>query len=265
LLFCATPASAGFPVTQRMTCPVGGEQFTFTTTPSYSTWGSRPDGKPYGSWEFPLDLPECPGNRLILYKDFDAPELDRLKALIVKPEYRALAGEAQYYRLHWLMREMGAPALDHLWALLQAGWQVPDESEPRRRYLSEFAAGMDALGGAPANGADFAMRGRWINALRELGRFDEAQALLNRTSTEPLRLPASGGNGIEDAQEWLGYFRQLGTLIGRRDASAEPLDAIPSDAAIALCVHHEERLSQWDRAFCASKAREVEQVRQSGE
>lgn len=65
-----TPTFAGFPVSQRMTCAIGGERFTFTTTPSYSIWGGRPDGRPFGSWHFPLDLPECPSNRLILYKDF---------------------------------------------------------------------------------------------------------------------------------------------------------------------------------------------------
>lgn len=54
----ALPAAAGIPVRQRMTCPIGGEAFTYNTTASYTTFGSRPDGKPYGSWIFPLALPE---------------------------------------------------------------------------------------------------------------------------------------------------------------------------------------------------------------
>ena len=47
LLATGTAAVAGFPVTEERTCPIGGERFSFTTTASYSTWGARPDGKPF--------------------------------------------------------------------------------------------------------------------------------------------------------------------------------------------------------------------------
>jgi hypothetical protein len=261
IALAGAPGRAGTPYTQQMTCPIGGETFAFTTTGSYSTWGSRPDGKPYGSWTFPLDLPECPSNRLIVYKEeFSPAELERLGGLIARPEYRALAGEAQYYRLYWLLREMGEPPLDALWALVRAGWQA-ETSERRNRYLEEFAAGMARIAGDPSNAAEFAMRGRWINALRELGRFTDASALLVRTSMEPLRQAVDDPQQAEQHEGLLGYYDLLRRLIDRRDARAEPLDAIPPRVAVAHCLEEASMLHEADRAFCASRSEEVERAR----
>lgn len=259
-------AFAGFPVTERMTCPIGGERFEFVTTASYSTFGARPDGKPYGSWTFPLALPECPGNGLIVYKAFDRGELRRLEAIIVTDSYRALrsGNDVQYYRLARLLREMGAPPAEHLGALVQAGWEAELGTPLRTRYLGEFAEGMAALPAEPADLSEFAMRGRWINALRELGRFDEAGALLARTQLEPLRAAAAGEP--RNLQGWLDYYAMMRTLIERRDSSAEPLDFLSREEAAARCVREAASLDERQRAYCGSEAmrpavaRAVEQI-----
>jgi hypothetical protein len=261
LLVPLAGAHAGFPVSQEMTCPIGGERFTFTTTGSYTIFGYRPDGKPYGSWTFPLDLPECPSNRLIVYKDFSPEELARLPDLLARPEYRALGDEAQYYRLHWLLREMGAPGPDYLWALVQAGWQAEPGSARRNLYLEEFAGLMAAETGEPQSLVDFAMRGRWTNALRELGRFEEAAALLARTSLDPLRQATEDEDERRNRESWIGYFEMLGRLIERRDPGAEPLEGIPDNVAFAYCVDQPDRLTEWDRAFCEAHPQEVERLR----
>lgn len=230
LVLPAAPAVAGTPVTQRMTCPIGGERFDFNTTASYSTFGSRPDGKPFGSWTFPLDLPECPGNGLILYKqNFEPAELTRLGALIGTPGYRALrGGDTQYYRLSWLLREMGAPRLDVVWALVRATWQPADDSPLRARYLGELAAAVAAEPDAPATLAGYAMRAYGINALRELGRFDEASALLARTPLAPLRPDGSLPEAEdEDRAGWLEHYTRMAALLARRDRSVDPADFRP--------------------------------------
>ena len=49
LPFAAHAAAPPAPVTQTLTCPVGGERFPFTTLSAYATWGQRPDGKPVQS------------------------------------------------------------------------------------------------------------------------------------------------------------------------------------------------------------------------
>jgi hypothetical protein len=223
----AAPVLAGTPVTTRMTCPIGGERFDFTTTASYSIFGTRPDGKPFGSWTFPLELPECPGNGLIVYKEnFEPAELTRLGALIETPGYRALrGGDTSYYRLSWLLREMGAPRREVLWALIRATWQPANDSALRARYLGELAVLAAAEPDAPADLPGFALRAYEINALRELGRFDEASALLARTSLAPLR-PEGSHAGAQDRDRagWLQHYSRLEALLARRDRSADPAD-----------------------------------------
>lgn len=253
LLASAATAMAGFPVSRQMTCPIGGERFDFVTTASYTTFGARPDGKPFGSWTFPLGLPECPGNGLIVYKEFDAGELRRLEALIASEDYRALrAGDVQYYRFAWLLREMGAPANEHIWALAQAGWQAEVGSPLRARYLTELAERTAALAGEPTDRAGFAMRARWINALRELGRFDEALALVGRTDLAPLR--AGDRSDRSERQNWIDHYAMLRTLVARRDMSADPIDFMGPNRAASLCLDEEAALDERQRAFCASDA-----------
>lgn len=252
LLSCAGAARAGIPVTERMTCPIGGERFDHVSTAAYTIFRNRPDGMPSGSWHFPLDLPECPGNGLIVYKEFDAGELRRLEAIIATDAFRALraAGEVQYYRYAWLLREMGAPPVDHLWALAQAGWQAPVGSPLRARYLGEFAAGMAALP-EPTDLTGFAMRGRWINALRELGRFDEAGALLARTDLARLNDPAIDE---DEGEGWQQYYAMETALIGRRDSGVDPVDFLPREEQGFHCIDEAATLSSFDRAFCESEA-----------
>src|SRR5687768_13394200 len=123
------PAGAGMPVTRDMTCPIGGAAFKFTTTASHTTFGTRPDGKPFGSWTFPLALPECPDNGLVLYKDYTPEEVARLEPLVASEAYQALRKEdTPYYRAYWLMRAMELVPERYLWALLQAGWEA--EAKP---------------------------------------------------------------------------------------------------------------------------------------
>ena len=72
---------------QEMTCPVGGERFSAWQPAMYSTYGARPDGRPYSYLPFPLPVPECPSNRLIVFDKFSEQEIGSLSLLIGTPEY----------------------------------------------------------------------------------------------------------------------------------------------------------------------------------
>lgn len=249
LAFAAiAPAHAGMPVTQEMTCPVGGEKFSFTTTGSYSTWGGRPDGKPYGSWRFPLDLPECPGNGLVVYKEFASADLPRLRALVDSADYKALRKERPYYRAAWLMRGMGESAADVAWNINVASWQADGEPALKRRYQEEFVRAVDALG-SDAGGSKverFAMEIRAANAERELGRFDAAAARIGRVPRPALpaaAAPAKAGSAagwraredLERRRGWNGFADALAVVIKRRDPSSEPLDMLDGRTRRARC------------------------------
>lgn len=123
----AMPANAGIPVLQPMTCAIGGESFAFETTASYSTFSERPDGRPYGSWIFPLALPVCPGNGLVMFRPFTDDEKARLLALLARAGFKALAGETAYYGAWWLEKALAPGSDEAAWLLLSAVWQASDE------------------------------------------------------------------------------------------------------------------------------------------
>ncbi|MBV8687104.1 MAG: hypothetical protein JOZ90_01040 [Alphaproteobacteria bacterium] len=266
------PARAGMPVEAQMKCPIGGKSFTYTTTASYSTWGTRPDGKPYGSWDFPLELPRCPGNGLVVFDRFTAEEVKRLEPLVASAEYRAMLDkETNYYLAAWLMKRLGRPDIDVAWMIVQASWQADARPELKARYQTEYVALIRALPRAGDAGDWLAMQGRAANGLRELKRFEEAKALLAGLDLSPLNVPvpeekvgATTPSGLghqvlnfEEIQEakrkraFLGYFEALKDLIDRRDARSEPLRLIPVEEAARRCRAGGD-LSADDKEYCAS-------------
>ena len=123
-----------------MTCPVGGEAFSAWRPTMYSTYGERPDGRPYsGDAFFPFPLPECPTNRLVVFAEFGPAEVTRLAGLIATPRYREMIGrETPHHRASWLSARLGRPPDEWLDLLLQASWEVtpgtlgpPDTAENR--------------------------------------------------------------------------------------------------------------------------------------
>lgn len=260
-MLVARDLHAGTPVTQTLRCPIGGARFEFTTASSYNTWGARPDGKPYGSWTFPLALPVCPGNGLVMYEEFSREQLRLLRTLIAAPEYEALrATETPHYRAQWLMRKLGAPTSKVLWTLIKASWEADGDASQRARYLREYVE-LAKTDPKPLNGDDLdwiAAQLRAANALRELAQFDEAAARLQAVPIQSL--DADAGN----RRSWLGYAQRLKAVIERREASPEPLDMIPPRVAAERCVALDD-LSKPEivATVCSSESvrREIEQLR----
>lgn len=256
-LLIAAPgaAQAGMPMKVKEKCAVGGERFTYTTTPSYTTWGARPDGKPYGSWTFPMELPVCPKNGLVMYREFSKGELARLPALLATPEFIDLRpAETPYYRAAWLAKALDPSSTDHAWLLLSASWEADADAVRKARYQSEFAAAAAAAPARPQEIGWFALQVRAANALRELGRFDDASVALDALPRDVVAPKSSADSDtINDAEAnklgWRTMVEQLERLVARRDASSEPLDAIPEDIASAYCVGGED-LPKRDDPYC---------------
>jgi hypothetical protein len=245
----AAPAHGGFPVQSEETCPVGGEKFTYTTTGSYSTFGQRPDGKPYGSWRFPLAMPECPSNALVVYRAFKPEEIPALAALVASPEYQALRAESQYFRAAWLARQMdAADPFEALFLLLSATWEVDDAPETKARYQRAFA---DAALAVPIDVAridTLFLHFRRANALRELGDFQGARAALDLLPHAALdvevptdrKVPYQTRDEARSRRFLFDMIPQLGKTIAAGDRSAEPLDLVPEMVAANLCADRAE-------------------------
>jgi hypothetical protein len=207
-----------------MTCPVGGEKFSALTLAHYSTFGSLPDGQPIGSVEFPTPLAECPGNGLVVYEEFSPAAVAKLGPLVASGAYKALRGtETSYYRAAWLAKSLDNPR-QAAWLLLSATWEAKN-AEPvgarAARYNAEFVEMVRAL---PFDSKDFesiALRSRAANALRELGRFDQAATLRASIEIDPA---AGGAKGAENRKGWRGYLDALAAPIARRDPARYPID-----------------------------------------
>lgn len=236
-LLAPTAAQAGFPIEEKVRCAVGGKRFTYVTTPSYTTFGARPDGKPYGSWTFPLALPICPGNGLVMYKEFSKAEVLALPALLASADYLALKDEAPRYRAAWLARALDPQDQSIPWLLLEASWEADGEPARRSRYLGQFAelAAETAPHAAPRQA--FFLRLRAANALRELGRFEGAAALLREIGPPPPPADAQNSEEITRDRAFLeDAVQDMTRVISRKDASIEPLDLLPPMIAASLCI-----------------------------
>lgn len=282
----ASPAAAA-PASQTMTCPIGGGSFTFTTGESPIVIGTRPDGKPYGNSAFPAPLPECPANGLVLYKQYTPEEVAKLEQIVASDAYQALrTSDTSYYRAYRLMKEMGLGPEDYLWVLLQASWQADGKPELKTRYLTELVEGSAAATPRPDDLNWIGMEARSANALRELGRFDEAIARLDKIPTQALDVRVPLGQATDPAvreaksrRAWLDYMKELRIAAERKDQSSEPLDLIPRAVAYDRCLKAGPGLSAADSAFCQREsaavqalktkrdqaAREAEALRQSRE
>ena len=236
----SVPATAGIPVEEKMTCPIGGETFTYTATASYSTFGSRPDGKPYGSWTFPIPLPECPTNRLVLYREFQPQELVSLDRLIGSDAYRALSDDTPYYRAQWLENRLSeTPVMP--WLLMRAIWQTDQQPALRTRYLAEFVDQAGVFAADPADADTLFLAYRRVNALRELGRFDEARTALALIPADPSQ--------SEDLAWLADQIPLMRAVIDTGDRSRIPYSLVPEDVASLRCAYEAEQ-GQTPAAWC---------------
>ena len=269
----ASPAAAApaAPVPARaMTCPIGGGSFQFQPVAPPVVAGERPDGRPIGGVKFPLPLPECPDNGLVLYKDYEPAEVAKIEPMVASEAYQALRKDGtQYYRAYWLMKEMGVRPELYLWALLQASWEAEDRPELRKRYLEELVEATAKVPQRPSDLAWIGMEGRAINALRELGRFDEALARLDKVPLAGLDAPAPTGSAANpqalaqarSRRGWRTFFTAIRPVIERRDSSTEPLDLLPRSVAAGRCLDEAGKLDETGRAFCEKEATAIAAVR----
>lgn len=246
-----------------MTCPVGGEKFEATVLAHYSTFGALPDGQPIGSVQFPTPLAECPGNGLMVFEDFSPATVAKLGPLVASEAYKALRGtETDYYRAAWLAKSLGNPR-QAAWLLLSATWQAKnaDPADARAgRYNAEF---VDMVRALPFDAKDLetvALRARAANALRELGRFDEAATLRASIVVDPA---AGGAEGAENRKGWRGYLKALAAPIARRDATRYPIDlrgrqgayrCLEADLARKRAESPPPPLSAFEAEYCQGSA-----------
>lgn len=249
--FALTPAQATTTIEQDFTCPVGGEKFQSSVIASHTSWGQRPDGRRYGT--LPIHpIVECPGNGFLLFdEEFTPEDIAVLEPLVASAEYQAMrSAETPNYRVWWLRSKLGRDPLDLTSSLLRATWESDHDVDRKARYQAAFIAATTALQRTEANAQTwFWFNARAANALRELGNFDEAAALLDRID-RPETLPTD-----PDQREGARYLIDgLRTLVAEQNRVAEPANLIPPREAAIRCVVPQTALSSSEQAACAGEA-----------
>lgn len=242
-----SPLTATTSLPQTFTCPVGGETFEDDVIASRTTSGRRPDGRPYGSLEI-VPLVECPGNGLVLFdNDFTADEIALLTPLVASARYQAMRqGETPHYRAWWLMRALGREPAVLAGTLLTASWESDRDRERKARYQNAFVEAAQAVPRSEAQDW-FHYTVRAANALRELGRFEEAGArldLLEASEAWPKDPDSREGARL--------LIEGLRALIAERNRHSEPTNLVPARVAARRCLDRAAELTASEGDACAS-------------
>lgn len=248
-------AGASTFVTTTTMCPVGGESFSHRAYASYSSFGSLPDGMPIGSAEFPIELTACPENGLVLYRDFEEDEIETLSRFVLSPEYQRLREDEQpYYRAFRIATVMGDDEQQRGGLLQAAWWQAKNagNAEQSARYGDEFVRWAARQPDDSTSLIAVVIRVRAVNALRELGRFAEAEALRSSLHSPPLAESASERDQGE-VDGLMVFVDRLAAPIARGDASRAPIDLMSLRQAAFRCANSEDaaELSPFDKVYCA--------------
>jgi hypothetical protein len=163
--------------TVEMTCPYDGTKFSATLQMSGTTFDKTLDLKPTGAIQMPSPLAVCPTNGFVFFKSkLEQEELERLRPLVLSPEYQALKQETPYYRVAFILERTGAPRANVTFALLQSTWEASKVPERYRRYAEELLARLPAdVEQARNDGERTTLKLLGGELLRRLSRFEDAE------------------------------------------------------------------------------------------
>ncbi len=188
---------------QDVVCPLDGQTFRAQLAISGTAFGAYFDGQPYGAIAAPSPLPVCPGSGFVVEpgRDYRPDELERLRAYVATPEYRALVeSDSAYYRLARQQARLGTPPEQYALILLQATWEASPAQYPR--YAAEA---LDALAARAAAEPATAVHSRMLvgELQRRLGRFEPARATFQALQAQP------GFPGVSVEAKTADYLRQV--------------------------------------------------------
>lgn len=231
-------------------CPIGGEKFTAQEVGSNSTFGQRPDGKPYSPLPV-VPYVECPSNGFPIFQEkFSNDDIAVLTPAVASSEYQSSrSSETQHYRVWMLQKVVGAKPGALASTLMAAAWETDGNGPRKIRYQKQFVAAVADLDRSADEEAWFWLNLRAGNALRELGQFEDAGARLD--------LVASNLGVLEDAElrpQVAAFIDILKQLVAEGNSASEPVGAVPDDVAAFRCVIEQSSLSPSEVTICRSES-----------
>lgn len=212
----AGQAHAGVPTEERMTCPVGGEEFTTTGTASCTFFGRTMSLRPLTSCDFVTRMPVCPSNGLPVYREFTDEEVARLEQIVTAPGWDDVRMLPPFLRAYALAQELdGGSDEERFGLMLNAFWYETEaligDPVAVQALVSEIEAELDR---APAQSAGF-LHGMAAMALAHAGMTEAAREHVTRAEAAAqgenlayvaavaacVETPGAEGCGLDDPQE----------------------------------------------------------------
>lgn len=234
---------------ETFTCPIGGESFEQVVRHPHLVIAGLPDGSHLGDEWIDSQIPECPDNGALILPDFGAteegsadlvyyqysePELARLPALLASEEWQALQQQTRTLRAYWLATQLERPVADRVQLLRHSPWGAENTAQ-RTTALELLVRDMpDLISELGIDDAEATLHRYAIaNALRELGRFDEALALLDELDTEPVDTAPALDPDYEHVRGGVSFGMR--EAIAERDSDRYPITMLDTRMANLIC------------------------------
>jgi hypothetical protein len=217
-LLSVLPVNAADLILDEITCPIDGESFTAIVGVNAEAAAQRLDTRRIGSIIDPIPLPICPTSGFVVYRrDFTEQELAAARELVASSQFRGAQQHGnEYNTAAWLAERLDEPPLVVAHFYLEASWLEERDPVKNARYL-EQALGWYTIAGERLTTGE----GKWwqvqalrVELLRRLGRFPEAQALLNQLPINELPVGHVLRKGLV----------QQAQLLQRNDSQPRTLD-----------------------------------------
>lgn len=131
---------AGIPTQEEVTCPVGGETFDIVGTASCSHFSARlMSFSPVSSCDFVTKLPQCPTNKLPMYREFTEDEITNLESFVNSNTFLSNTQMSRYYLAYLTDQHLNVQnKSEQFWLLLQGLWFDTDNTFGNSVYTSAF-------------------------------------------------------------------------------------------------------------------------------
>lgn len=236
---------------ESFTCPLTGTRFEQVVTHPHYPIESFPDGSHLGDEWIDTQIPECPENGVPILPDYSAPdddgsgrltyrsytaeELARLPALIASDDWASLLDGTRHLRSYWLAKQLGRPPVDRFNLLLHSPWGAENDAQ-RTKALETLVTDLPQVIEALDVPAEHRVFGRYyvVDALRQLGRFDEATELLG--TLDALPVDANPAEDPDDEYARGAYSAQQRRAIDMQDSDRFAIEALDDRMAGRLCA-----------------------------
>ncbi|MCR2834514.1 hypothetical protein [Parerythrobacter lacustris] len=234
-------------------CPLTGTRFEQVVTHPHYPIESFPDGSHLGDEWIDTQIPECPddgvpilpdysappdnganGSGRLSYRSYTADELARLSELIASDAWASLLDDTRHLRSYWLAKQLDRPAMDRFNLLLHSPWGAENDAQ-RTKALETLVADLPGVLDELDVPPEYRVFGNYhaVDAMRQLGRFDEASAFLD--TLDALPVDAEPGEDPDNEYSRGAYSAQQRRAIEMQDSDRFAIEALDDRMAGRLC------------------------------